>query len=109
MSIYQNLKNDWNESLERSLLEKYRLSKSYVNIIAFRSMLEQGENSFEALQDQINFIKLFPIYMFNTQDYQQAIESPLDYWNSSYEYDMCIPLHTHNFYKIMDHLYYIDY
>lgn len=109
MSVYQNLYGEWDETIERGILKKFNVTINYLNIIAFRTMLEEGLNSIDELKDHIDFIKLFPIYLFNTNSVPQAIDDPTQYWKSSCEYDLCIPLHAHNFYKIGNLLYYIDY
>lgn len=109
MTVQQNLYNEYDENLERAILKKFNLANHYTNIIAFRTMLEDGINSFESLKEHIQFIKLFPIYLFNTSCLQSVLDDPLTYWKSSYEYDLCIPLHRKNFYKIGEYLYYVDY
>jgi hypothetical protein len=109
LTIQQNFYNEWDETLEKNILKRFKLHNHYLNVIAFRTMLEDGINSFETLLEQIAFINLFPIYLFNTDNPKKAIENPQEYWKSSYEYDYCIPLYEKNFYKIGGLLYYIDY
>lgn len=109
MSIQQNLSNEWNEQLEKSILTKYKIVMGIDAIIAFRSMLETGMNTFEDLKEQLYFVRCFMIYRFSSDCVDEILNEPETYWDSSiYDFCYCIIFHRENFYKINKTIYYID-
>ena len=108
MSIFQNMDGLWDEKIERNVLSKFRFPINYDTIIAFRAMLEEGNNSIEDLKDMLDFVNCFKVYQFRTNDIGLILSDTKNQWLSSYEYDEFINWNVNNFYQIDNHIYYID-
>lgn len=107
MSIVQNLDGLWDERKETTILRKHNIETSIENIIAFRTMLELGNNSVKALIEQAQFIKYFNIIKMpfsSIEKMKKHLDSGIIDFHIEYGF---IPLDK-NFYMIRNKLFYLD-
>jgi len=109
MSIYNNLNNEWNETVEKLVLNKYHEHlKNFhhvAKVIAFRTMLQYNKNSLDSLLETLELVKLYYIVSFKTNSVEKVLGNPLEMCNIPLDEMYQYYITSKNLYRIDNRLY----